>query len=92
MVEFKGIFIVVFLIYAWAQTFENETCDWDCDMKTSFVNDFGMLCENEYQQKLILSFVLGPHIFGALIAGQAMDTLGRRNTTVFFGIGLGFET
>lgn len=61
-------------------------------MKTSFVNDFGMLCENEYQQKLILSFVLGPHIFGALIAGQAMDTLGRRNTTVFFGIGFGFES
>ena len=29
----------------YSHDFKNSTCGWDCDMDTSYVNDFGLLCD-----------------------------------------------
>ena len=43
---------------------ESEHCQFDCNMATSFVNDFGMICNDIDLQKYIVFFLMGPNIIG----------------------------
>ena len=62
-------------------------CDWDCSMKTSYVNDFGMICDDAHLQPYVLTFILATQVVGGLVSGHVMDKFGRRLTTVVFGLG-----
>ena len=41
-------------------------CQWDCKMKTSYVNDFDMICDGKNRAQFVLSFIFFAHLVGGL--------------------------
>ena len=42
-----------------------DTCQQDCSMKTSYVNDFGLICKDAYLQQFVMLYLFVGQFFGS---------------------------
>jgi len=56
----------------------NETECGDCNMKTSYTNDFGLLCDNKDSMPYLQSAFFFGALFGQIVWGILQDKIGRR--------------
>ena len=68
--------------------FTNEsTCEgFACSMDTSFANDWGLLCDREYERNQLPGYFFIASSIGTLCSGVIFDKFGRRNGTMFYYI------
>ena len=66
----------------------NDTgaCQYECEMETSYVNDFELICKNENLQQFIGMYFFIPSMIGGLLSGPIMDGFGRKTAFVLFGL------